>query len=189
MPKAILMNKHDILGSGKTVFENTGVTYADDGINGLLHNIPMSQQDWIHDGVHALSYSFDATTARLPARMTAAGAGNGFLRKRLLLPRDFGRWPNNAIKLITRRSAIISGSLLFTMYGPSGSADPDVNAINVTPVSADTYEQFVITPGGVYAQSDFMTAALELEFIAANPGDWMEISDVEVTIRSAEGNI
>lgn len=185
--KAILMHKGDKLGSGETIFTNTGVEYADDGIKGLLDNVPQSQQDWIVDGPAPLTYPYDATTGRLPAHLAAPGAGNTFLRKRLLLPRNFGVFPDSSLKVITRRHGT-NGGYTLTLVGPGAIPDPDVDGVDINPVSADEYEQFIMTPGGFYTPNDPVFVTIEVQFTGVG-GEWVEICDLEFTTRSGRGNI
>lgn len=187
MPDAILMHKDDELGSGKTTFTNTGVIYADNGIQGLLRNVVQSQQDWIVDGAAPLTYPYDATTGRLPAHLAAPGAGTTFLRKRLLLPRDFGNWPDSGLKVITRRHGT-NGGFTLTLLGPGAVPDPDVDAVDINTVVADDYEQFVMTPGGFYVSNDPIFVTIEVTFTGVG-GEWVEICDLEFTTKSGLGNV
>lgn len=190
MPNAILMHKDDKLGSGQLVYKNTAVEYGDDGISGLLHNVPVAQNEWAFttSGTQTRSDVMDATTKRVATRVSSAVAVSetATLAKRVLLPRDYGSWPANGLRVITRRHQSGSSASL-TLYGPGGTADAAVNGVSVLPVADDTYEQFVMSPSGLYVPGDFLT--LVLTVVTTLTLRYLEINDIEMIIRNKRGNI
>lgn len=189
MPDAVLMHKDDQLGSGQTVFKNTGVEWGDDGVKGLVHYVPHGQGDWhIFDNFanHEHSKDYDSGTSRINERVEAmvTGSTSSNLRKRLLLPKDFGSFVGDAIKIIVYRSGTISmAASLYT----AGAADAGVSFVDITPASNVTYEQFLLTPTGVYMPGDFMT--LEIAVSTDTAGEYALICDLEVVYRTKRGNI
>lgn len=190
MPDAILMHLDDKLGSGQMSFQNTGVVYGDDGVTGLLHNVPIAQSEWYFatTGVQLRSEILDAGTKRVMTRATGAAAASqvATLAKRILLPRNYGSIPDNSLKVVTRR-ANVGNLATLTLYGPGGVADAAVDHVSVLPVADATFEQFVMSPSGMYLPNDFVTLVLEVTTVAA--GRYVEIGDIELIVRSKRGNI
>lgn len=191
MPNAILMHLDDKLGSGQMTFENTGVVYGDDGITGLLYNLPVPQNEWTFSttGVQTRADALDGTTKRIMTRATGAAAASqvATIAKRVLMARDFGSWPDQGFKVITRKHGAGGNAITMTLYGPGGVADAAVDHVSVLPVAADTFEQFVMSPSGLYTPNDFLT--LQVAITTTLVGDYVEIGDIEMIVRSKRGNI
>lgn len=191
MPNAILMHMDDHFGSGQLVFKNNNVEYGDDGIKGLIDYVPMAQGDWDSFDAsphHEYDKRYDSGTSRVMAHIEAVMAGTSqtsYIRKRVLLPRNFGSIPTDGLRVITYRNGAITSlkaKLLFF-----GSADAAVNGVSIKPVSDVTFEQFLMSPSGLYAPGDFLT--IEVELVADTAGQYARIADLELIYRTARGNI
>lgn len=190
MPNALLMHKDDKLGSGQTIFVNTGVEYGDDGIKGLLHYVPLAQGDWelyAEGSHHEHSKVYDDATSRLLEHVEAVQSGtlSSFLRKRIVLPRDLGAFPDDCLRIITYRSGSIQA--LKARFHRAGGTDTAINGVSISPASDTTYEQFLMRPVTFYMPGDFVT--LEVEFQSDTAGEFIRIGDVELLYKSGRGNI
>jgi hypothetical protein len=169
------MNLDDKFGSGQTSFGNTGVIYADKGIKGLTENVPMAQNEWLFatSGTQTRTEVLDASTKRVMTRVTGvAGASeDATLHRRILLPKNHG--------------AVVTATM--TLYGPSGAADAGVTAVTIKPGLGGTFEQFLMTPSGVYAPSDFLT--IKIDVTTDTAGHYLDVCDIELASRSKIGNI
>lgn len=180
--------RDDVSEHGDFIFSRNDVRYGHTGIKNLKYNLELSQQEWsleVSSGRFARECVFDISTSRNAFRMTAkaVGVARAFLRFRL--DRDFGSFPVDALELVTRRNAAID-YFVATMY-KGGAADPVVSGANISPAVDSVWEAFVLSPGGAYFPSDFLT--LELLFSADTIGDYVEVGDLDLFYKNAQGNV
>ena len=184
------MVREDELAKGGWLFTSTGVAYWHDGIKNLRQFIPIAQSDWVKEdtaGTSTLDFPYDGATSRITARITPTAFGTHKIRKRILLPRDFGAWaPTSPITVVTKRSAVDT-SLLATLFH-GGAADAGVNGVSVDPSVAATYQTFTLTPTDVtYNPGDLVT--FEIAYIAAANGRTIEACDLMLSYKTNRGNI
>ena len=190
MPKALRPFRHEEIFSGEFVWLLTQVEMGHDGFKNLIHFVPLAQNDWqlFQSGSgHILTNEFDPATSRDLARQTAtvAAARTSFLRKRIILPQDFGQFDTGAIVFITRRSASAPTSYQATLL-KGGVADPGINGVNVQ-AATTAFELKTLTPTATYFPGDLVT--LELECITGGNLQFNEIGDLEIQYRTARGNV
>jgi len=188
MAKIRFAHKNEKIGSGQLIFMNTDVVYGDDGISGLDHYVPFAQGDWTYaagTGTATFAVIYDAATSRVYASLTCLGTGTVFLRKRILLPKDFGNFPANALTMITYRSAPLT-SMKTTIY-KAGAADATVVGVSVEPSISTTWESFSKSPTSSYASGNFIT--LEVESNHDTIGDESRYSDVSLLYSNLRGNV
>lgn len=190
MPRAIRHARHDESECGEIVYLRTAVEYGDDGIKGLRHFVPIEQGNWLHDGTanHALSRVYDAGTSRIMDRITASAGGaiTSKMRKRLLLPYDFGQFFSFSLSLIVRGNAgTLPTSFKLTLLN-AAAADATINGLSIKPTVGNTFELKTTMPGTVYVRGVFLT--LEFELVTANNGEWGEIGDLFLAYQSGRGN-
>lgn len=181
----------DEIGNGYFRFINTGVKFGDDGIEGLLHHVPIAQTEWLHDGTanHTKSDQLDAGTSRIMTRITA-GAGGAItsrMRKNLVLPRDFGTFEPYGFQMLVRGSNPLPTAYTVTVKR-NGSPDTTVNDHTINPSVHSVFEvmQLPITDF-VYLAQDLLL--VEVKLTTANNGEWAEIGHMQLTYISAGGNI
>lgn len=188
MAKIRFAHKNEKIGSGAFFFMNTDVVYGDDGISGLDHYVPLAQGDWTYAaGTGTATYAnvYDAATSRVYASMTALTTGTVFLRKRILLPKDFGNFMTNSLGIITYRSAPLT-FMRITFY-KAGSADASINGASIEPSVSTTWEAFSKSPTSSYAAGDFVT--LEVSANHDTIGDESRYSDVTLLYSNLRGNV
>ena len=208
MAKLKYAHVNDELGDGEFRFMRTDVTHADDGHDNLKLYAPFDQGDWQKDdttGTSIYSKGFDSGTSRvyesLAVNTLVGGAGVYTIRRRLLLPRDFGRsgvlpedpgaadggiglFDANAISLFTYRDGAVSDIKATLLY--AGAADGGVNGVSVNPGAASTWTMFTLSPSGTYAPGQFVT--LQIEYDANTAAIAIRVADIIVAYRSARGN-
>lgn len=190
MPRARRHARHDEIECGEFVFLRTGVQYGDDGILNLRHFVPFQQETWTHDGTanHALSTQYDALTSRVMSRITASAGGaiTSKMRKRIILPRDFGSFPGLGVSLAVQSSVSIPTAYTLSAF-MDGVADGVLNAASIKPTLGGTYETMVSEFGSDYAAGNLVT--LEVALTTANNGEWAELGDIEIAYLTGRGNV
>lgn len=190
--KALRPIRHEEIQAGEFEWLLTDVEMGHDGFKNLRHYAPFDQTNWHFYQAgpgHMFEVVYDTVPNRLCARVTSVNGGNrqSKIRKRILLPDDFGYFPVDALVFKTRRAS--GGPLSFNAYLYNGMAtDPSVNGVDVKPaVITPWYEMKLLTPTGFYFPGDFLTLELELNTVAV--GHWCEIADIELAYKTARGNI
>lgn len=179
----------DEIANGHFRFINTNLEYGDDGIKGLRHCIPLAQQEWLHDGTagHTKSDQYDSGSSRIMTRITSTGAATSRMRKRVLLPRDFWKFPTIGFEFVVRGSSPLPTAVTMTvrLYG---TADGSVNDANIKPAVASVFEVKALSiTDSTYFSADFIT--LEFKMQSSGAGEWAEIGDIELGYITARGNI
>lgn len=181
----------DEIGAGHFKFLNTGVEVGDDGIKGLRHYVPLSQNEWLHDGTanHAKSEQYDGGTGRILTRITAAAGGaiTSRMRKRVLLPRDFWKFPALGFEVIVRGSNALPTFVKMTVER-NATPDGTVNDLDIKPSVHSTFEAKQMSISSTtYLAGDFII--LEFKVTTANNAEWAEIGDVQLGYITARGNV
>lgn len=183
------MVREDEIALGGFRFTSTDVWLWHDGIKNLRHYVPLAQNDWQKEdaaGASALDFPFDAGTGRISARVTPSAFGTHNLRKRIILPRDFGIFAaTSPITIVTRRSNT-NTSLKAYLYNGT-TVDAGINGVSVNPSVAATWETFTLTPSGTYNAGDFVT--FQVEYVAAANGRTVEVADLAMSYKTNRGNI
>lgn len=201
--------RQDLADSGEFRFNNHGVSHADDGHEMLRQYAPFDQGPAQVEDVTGSSLFnpgvFDAPTSRLYDEVKAvtlvAGAGVYKWRRRLLLPRDFGRsapspidgttdaflglFEADALSIFVYRDGDIT-DIKATLW-IAGAADAGVNGVSIKPVAANTWTMKTLSPSGTYAPGQFVT--LELEYDASTEGVAVRYADFINNYRVARGNV
>jgi hypothetical protein len=178
-------------------FVKHNVFYAEDGIAGLKHFIPLIG-DWRKDDQSATAdYDkiLDGPTTRIPDRITsvslATGASSTRLAIRIMMPRDFGDFVPGACSVWVRSHDPAAGpgaTAHLTLYEPGGTIDPAVNSISITPGALDTWTQISFNPTLLtYLPGQFATLSVLVGTTAI--GQWFETTDWTMTYLSARGNV
>lgn len=161
-------------------FSTTGVQYADSGIKGLKRYAPFDQGEWFKQddsGASLLARSFDAGTSRVTDALTSTIAGTYKLYRRLRLPRNFGSWSTVTL-MVSKNASPSHTSLAVTMY-QDAAADAGVTAVTLLPSTADTWQQFTLTPTGTPAPGSFVTFVVTYVAAAADAtiflADWVPL--------------
>lgn len=179
------------IGNGHFKFLNTGVEYGDDGIKGLRKHVPLPQSEWIHDGTanHVKSDQFDAGTSRMMTRIaaTAGGAITSRMRKQIVVPRDFWKFPTLGFEMIVRGSNALPTAVTMTVKR-LGTADANVNDLTIKPSVVLTFEvkQISIT-STTYLFGDALI--LEFKVTTANNAEYAEIGAIAISYITARGNV
>jgi hypothetical protein len=204
----LALNRHDNwTGSGWEGYLKTRVKRAHDGDENFWAYAPFDQGDWTKkDPVGQSTYekSVDEISLLAFEKVTAdvlvAGIGTHRIRRRLTLPRNFGRsgpspidsgtpdtalglFPAGSIVGFAYRSGAIS-DLLATLY-IDGVADPGVDVISIKPVGAGAWEMFSLSPSWAYLPGAALT--FEIEYDASDRGVFVGLSDLIVKYRTARG--
>lgn len=181
--------RDDEISAGGFRFIISDVWFWHDGFKNLRHYVPFAQNDWAKEdasGVSILSFPFDSGTGRIAGEINPATFGTHKIRKRIILPRDFGAFaPTQPITLITKRSAAVT-SLVASLYN-AATVDPGVNAVDVSPSVSATWETFTLTPSGAYNPGDFIT--FEIVYVAAANGRTVDIADLQLSYKTNRGNV
>jgi len=179
----------DEIANGYFKFINTGVKFGDDGIDGLLHHVPIAQTEWLHDGTagHTKSDQFDSSTSRILSRITSTGAATSRMRKNLVLPRDFGSFQAFGFQMVVRGSNPLPTAFTMTVKR-NVIADATMNDNDIKPSVHSVFEvkQRSIT-SLTYLPQDLVL--LEVKIQSSGSGEWAEIGDVQLTYVSAGGNV
>ena len=192
MPNALRPVRHEEIQAGEFVWVATGVELGHDGFKNLLYNVIFAQGGWtlfqsvVH---HQLVEVFDTVTSRISARQEAldsVASVTSTIRKRILLPPDFGFFPAVALKLITKVSDPVPDAYTISIV-KNGVVDPGVSAVSIKPVLGDTFEFFEFSPTGEYFPGDLVTLEVKLETSLAT--HFGEIADVELEFKTARGNV
>lgn len=190
MPPALRPFRHEEIESGEFVWLLTGVVMGHDGFSGLQHFVPGVEADYSLEqtvGTPTLTRPFDAVTSRLPSRITSVGATDqGKIRRRFILPNDFGGFPADSLIFLTRRSASAPTSFKVSLLR-GGAADPGVNAVSVQASAATTYELKTLSPTGTYFPGDFLT--LEFDSLFNAGAQFNEVADIELLYTTSRGNV
>jgi hypothetical protein len=191
MPRWKRAARAEEIGNGHFEFLNTGVVYGDDGIKGLRHFAPLAQSDWVHDGTanHAMSDQLDAATSRLMKRITAAAGGaiTSYMRKQVLVPRDFWKFPAFGFAMIVRGSGTLPTAVTMTVKR-LGTADANVNDLNIKPSVGTTFESKTTSiTSTTYLAGDVIL--LEFKVTTANAAEYAEIGAVQLGYTTARGNV
>jgi hypothetical protein len=188
MPDADRQVILDELEAGFFRFLLTGTEMGSDGFAGYYHYVPVDPIKWSFFLAHGHSYSeeWDAATSRINARLTGKAAGTSYLRKRVLLPYDFGSFPANAISVVIRAHDITGPALTLTMY-IAGAADSGINGSNILPGMDDTYTLTNETPADAYSPGDWVT--FEIAYTSDAAAQYVDVSDLSLAYVSARGNV
>lgn len=177
------------ISAGGFKFITSGVWFWHDGFKNLRHYVPFAQNDWALEdtgGTSALDYPFDSGTGRISARITPTAFATHKIRKRILLPRDFGAFaPTLPITIVTRRSAAVT-SVKASLFN-AATVDPGVNGVDVSPAVSATWETFTLTPSGAYFPGDLVT--FQIEYVAAANGRTVEAADLTLSYKTNRGNV
>jgi hypothetical protein len=190
--------------SGFFGFMKTGVKHASDGHEMLRQYVPFDQGDFVKEDVSGLStYSklYESATSRVYDNLNADATGTHKIRRRLRLPRDFGRsapapldgsadaflglFPTDALSLFTYRTGSLT-SLKVTLE-KAGTPDSVINGVSVSPSSASVWQMFALTPGDAYNPGDFLT--LTLEYVSSTVDVAIRIADYTLAYLTTRGNV
>ncbi len=191
MPPWQLAARAEEVGSGHTKYTNTGVEYGDDGIKGLRNYVPLAQSEWLHDGTagHTKSDEYDATTSRILTRITSGSAGTitSRMRKAVLVPRDFWKFPPSGFEFFVRGSATLPSAVTMTVKR-LGTADDTVNDFSILPAVPSVFEakQLDIT-ATTYLAGDLII--LEFKVTTGAGGRWAEIGGIGLGYITSRGNV
>jgi hypothetical protein len=179
----------DEIAKGGFHFTSSDVFVWHDGIKNLRHFVPFAQNDWAkHDdsGASTLSFPFDSGTGRISAELNPSSAGVHKIRKRILLPRDFGAFaPTVPMEIVVQRSGAVTAIKATLWLG--ATADPGINGVAIDPAVASTWESFILIPTGSYNPGDFVT--FEVEYDASTNGVTVDIADLSFAYKTNRGNI
>lgn len=183
------MVREDEIAAGGFKFTTTDVYYWHDGIKNLRHQVPFAQNDWAKEdasGTSAMDFPFDSGTGRISARVTPSVAGTHNLRKRIILPRDFGTFaPTTPISVVMKRSAANTSLKAYLFNG--ATVDPGINGVSVDPSVSATWETFQLTPTGTYVPENFLTFVIE--YVCALATRTVEVADLQLGYKTNRGNI
>lgn len=185
-----LPQRDDRSQSGRFLFENNLVGYCDDGIDGLKHYAPFDQGDWMKANIQGeCSYKkgYDSGTSRIYEKLgvnaLSAGVAQVQLRRRLLLPWNFGELYDGCLTLFTYRTTAVTHFELSTLQSGSG-----LETFDVSPASTSTWEAFTLTPAvGTFERGAFLTLILDVETADVTTEAW--IADLAFGYKSARGNV
>lgn len=190
MPDGLYPFRNEKINNGQTVYILTGVEYGHDGIKNLQHFVPFAQNEWELEqtaGTPTLTRPFDAATSRITARITdVGGTDQGKIRKRFILPSDFGSFPTGSLVLMSRRSASAPTHFKATLL-KGGVADPGVSGAAIQASVGLTYELKTLTPTATYFPGDFVT--LELDSLTSVAAQFNEVADLELLYTTGRGNV
>ena len=190
MPPALRPFRHEEINNGEVVYLLTDVEYGHDGIKNLQHYVPFAQNEWFLEqtvGTPTLTFPFDSATSRITSRITSTGVTDqGKIRKRFILPQDFGNFPTGGLVFVVKRSASAPTSFKVTLL-KGGSPDSVVNAVNVQATAGLTFELKTLSPGDTYFPGDFLTLEFDSLFNAAS--QFNEVVDIEILYITARGNV
>ncbi len=190
MPKGLRPFRHEEIFSGEFLWLLTQVEMGHDGFKNLQHFVPLPQSEWALEqtvGTPTLTFPFDAVTSRVTSRITAVGATDqGKIRKRFILPNDFGSFPAGALVFLTRRSASAPTSFNLSLL-TGGRADSAGSAVDFLATAGLTYELKTLSPADSYFPGDFLT--LEIDSLFSGAGQFNEVVDIELLYTTARGNV
>lgn len=181
--------RNDEFAKGGFHATSSDVWYWHDGIKNFRHYVPFAQSDWTKEdqsGTSSLSFPFDSGTGRIGAMLNPSSFGEHILRKRIILPRDFGAFaPTEPITITIRRSGVVSAIAALLLNG--ATHDPTIDSVDISPVVDSVWETFILTPTGTYNPGDFVTFVVEYE--AGSNGITVEIADLSLSYKTNRGNI
>ena len=139
MPKAILPFRTEEIFAGFFHYTLTDVFYGHDGISGLKHFVPFAQSEWHHFTTqgHQLTHVHDSVTSRISARIESvqAAARTSIIRKRVILPTDFGSWVASGLRFIVFRGASAPVSFNVSLF-KDGVVDPGISGVDIQAVGS-----------------------------------------------------
>lgn len=181
--------RDDEISAGGWRFITSDVWFWHDGLKNLRHYVPFGQNDWAKEdasGTSALAIPFDSGTGRVSAQVNPIATGTHKIRKRIILPRDFGIFAaTEPITVVVKRSGSVT-SIKATLY-LGGSADAGVNGVSVSPAASATWETFTLTPSGAYNPGDFVT--FEIEYVSTTAGVTVDVADLQFSYKTNRGNV
>lgn len=192
MPKAILPTRNEEIFGGFFHYTLTDVFYGHDGIENLKHFVPFAQNEWhlFQAGTsHQFFSIFDDVTSRIMARqeaLVAAASRLSTIRKRIILPTDFGSFVVDGLRVIADSSVAQPDAYTISLV-KSGTVDPGVSAASILVAAGGTPQLFELTPTAIYSPGDFVT--LEIKMTSSGAGDFGEIGDIELEYLNKRGNV
>jgi len=188
MPAALRQVLCEELAGGFFKFIDTGVEIGSNGISGLIQHLPLVDSWGFTQpaGGHQFSTELDVTYSRQVHRVTSvlAGAQSSSIFCRLLLPRDFGSFPANAISLIIYASDITGPTLAASLLQ---DGLPDLDAVDILPAAAGAYYLVELTPTWIYAPGDELL--LQIDFASDAAAQYADVSDLAIAYTTARGNV
>lgn len=191
MPRWKRAARAEEIGNGHFHFLNTDVYYGDDGIKNLRHFVPLAQSDWVHDGTanHAMSDQLDSGTSRLMKRITASAGGaiTSYMRKQVLVPRDFWYFPALGFEMMVRGSGTLPTAVTMTVKR-LGTADATVNDEDIKPSVGSVFEAKQLSiESSTYMAGDVIL--LEFKLTTGGVGQYAEIGALAMAYKTARGNV
>lgn len=182
--------KSEELDSGFFRFRATDVEMGSHGFKGFLHYASLDEP-WCFfqaAGGHQYSEEWDAVSSRAIPRVSSVlgGALSSYLRRRIRIPYDFGRFPANAVVLVIRANDISGPTLTATLL-KNGAADSGVNGVSILPALANTWTLKQLTPAETYVPGDLVT--LEIAWASDAADQYVEVGDLALAYVSGRGNV
>lgn len=192
-----LPQRDDRSQSGRFLFENNNVEYADDGIGGLIDTVTFDQGPWgkadADDARSLFTMDWDlGDSRRFHEKITPlaldAGVATIELVRRFQLPPDFGSFPADAFSLWVRAvdvSALIAAGA--SIYNASVN---DSIISSLVPASDGVWQEFVADMPDVfmtYERGQWFT--LYLAFTVNDLANIVSFGDLSIRYRTARGNV
>jgi len=181
------MSKRDRLQAGEFRFLRNNVAYADNGIDGLLHYMPIPQavyQAQVVSGTFSIGFRYDGSEFRTPYKVLCDADGQAVVLIRFRLPADFGSFPAASLAVLTQRN---TGTQTAGMtFSQDGVADATVDGFDVTPSTDGVWEAFTTAPTSIYTRGDWVSLVWTIDAVA---GEYIELADVSLAYLSGVGNV